>query len=412
MRCVLLRALVVSAGMACATAVDAGQSLSGLLEPTLTGVDATPSWLDRGYGKFNAGGNRNATALRVALAYRLDLLDTLALRVDGDAFAGEQSLAGVDEAYLAWMPVPRSALRYRTRAGAFLPPLSLENVATGWTTPYTLTPSLLNDWLGEELRVEGAEFAVLRPGAPAGSPYSISFRLGTFRGNDTAGTILAWRGWAANDRVTPLNHSLPLPDSPAFWPGGPFQGAKTSTDPFLSVDRRLGYYLVGEWQYLSRVRILAAHYDNRANPTAFADGQIGWHTRFDELGLLWKPAPRVSVIAQFLEGDTLAGRYATPRSVYNEFASWFLLASAGNGPHRVSLRYEHFRVDDEDLTPLDNNNEAGHAWTLAYLFALRENLSLGTEYLRITSIRPIRSALGEPVAVSEQQLRFSLRYGF
>ncbi|HEX6550861.1 MAG TPA: hypothetical protein VF117_09335 [Gammaproteobacteria bacterium] len=398
--------------MASATAANAGQSLTGLVEPTLSGVDATSSWLDRGYGKLNAGGNRDVTALRVALAYRLDLLDTLALHVGGDAFAGAHSLAGVDEAYLAWMPVPRSPLRYRMRAGVFLPPLSLENVATGWTTPYTLTPSLLNDWLGEELRVEGAEFAVLRPGAPAGSPYSVSFRLGTFHGNDTAGTMLAWRGWAANDRVTPLNHTLPVPDSPAFWPGGPFQGAKTSTDPFLSVDRRLGFYLAGEWQYLSRVRILAAHYDNRANPAAFADGQIGWHTRFDELGLIWKPAPPLTVIAQYLEGNTLAGHYATPRSVYNEFASWFVLVSASQGPHRLSLRYEKFRVNDEDPTPLDNNNESGHAWTLAYLFALREHISLGTEYLRIDSSRPIRSALGEPVAVSEQQLRFSLRYGF
>lgn len=400
----------------CGAPAFAGQTLSGLAEPSVTAVDATQSWLDHGSGKLNAGADdgahATAPALRLALDWRLEFADTFALRVNGEAFAGQHALAGVNEAYLTWMPVPSSPLRYRWRAGAFLLPLSLENTATGWTTPYTLTPSLLNDWLGEELRAEGAEFAVLRPGAQAASPYSFGMRFGAFHGNDTAGTLLAWRGWAANDRITPLNHTLPLSDSPAFWPGGPFAGAKPDTDPFLDVDGRPGYYVTADWQYLDRIKFLAAHYDNRANPVAFADGQIGWHTRFDELGLHWRPYQALDVIAQYLDGDTLAGRYATPRSVHNGFSSWFVLLSGHRGPQRVSLRYERFRVNDEDPTPLDNNNEWGNAWTAAWLYAWREDVSLGAEYLRVNSTRPIRAALALTPAISERQVRVSLRYRF
>ncbi|HEX5340224.1 MAG TPA: hypothetical protein VFX47_05040 [Gammaproteobacteria bacterium] len=408
--------LLLTTLCACNCAVFADQTLSGLAEPALTAVDASRSWLDHGSGKLAAGADdgaqAQAAALRLALAYRLELTDTVAAHVSGDAFAGEHSMAGIDEAYLSWMPVPSSSLRYRWRLGAFLPPLSLENTAVGWTTPYTLTPSLLNDWLGEELRAEGAEFVILRPGVQAASPNSFGLRFGAFHGNDTAGTMLAWRGWAANDRVTPLNHTLPLSDSPAFWPGGPFAGAKSDTNPFLSVDSRLGFYVTADWQYLDRIKLLAAHYDNRANPVAFADGEIGWHTRFDELGLRWHPLQELELIAQYLKGDTLAGRYATTRSVYNRFSSWFVLASESRGPHRVSLRYERFRVTDEDYTPLDDNNEWGDAWTAAYLYAWHEDISFGAEYLELNSTRPIRAALALQPAISEQQLRVSVRYRF
>ena len=53
------------------------------------------------------------------------------------------SLKAVDltEAYLEYRPYPRAGFRSRVRLGAFYPPMSLENRATGWETPYTITPS-------------------------------------------------------------------------------------------------------------------------------------------------------------------------------------------------------------------------------------------------------------------------------
>ena len=47
------------------------------------------------------------------------------------------------------------------KTGAFFPTISLENDDLGWTSPYTLTPSAINSWIGDELRTIGSE-AILR----------------------------------------------------------------------------------------------------------------------------------------------------------------------------------------------------------------------------------------------------------
>ena len=56
------------------------------------------------------------------------------------------------EAYLQFRPYPRDGFRLRLKAGAFYAPISLENRASGWDSPYTLSYSAINTWLGKELR--------------------------------------------------------------------------------------------------------------------------------------------------------------------------------------------------------------------------------------------------------------------
>ncbi len=43
------------------------------------------------------------------------------------------------------------------KSGAFFPTISLENDDLGWASPYTLTPSAINSWIGDELRSIGSE---------------------------------------------------------------------------------------------------------------------------------------------------------------------------------------------------------------------------------------------------------------
>ena len=59
---------------------------------------------------------------------------------------------------------PRTGrVSWSVKAGAFFPTISLENDDLGWTSPYTLTPSAINSWIGEELRTIGSEgIAALR----------------------------------------------------------------------------------------------------------------------------------------------------------------------------------------------------------------------------------------------------------
>ena len=59
-----------------------------------------------------------------------------------------------------------------------------------------ITPSAINSWIGEEVKVVGVEGTATHP--LAGGRLSGTF--GLFGFNDTAGTQLAFRGWALHDR--------------------------------------------------------------------------------------------------------------------------------------------------------------------------------------------------------------------
>ena len=62
------------------------------------------------------------------------------------------------EGYVSLASAIARALSSRSvKAGAFFPAISLENDDLGWTSPYTLTPSAINSWIGEELRTIGSE---------------------------------------------------------------------------------------------------------------------------------------------------------------------------------------------------------------------------------------------------------------
>src|SRR5262249_60757069 len=87
-------------------------------------------------------------------------------------------------------------LGWSVKAGAFFPTISLENDDIGWTSPYTLTPSAINTWIGEELRTIGGE-GNLRWRTP--DLRTITFTASLFRGNDPARRLMA-RRWLAFGR--------------------------------------------------------------------------------------------------------------------------------------------------------------------------------------------------------------------
>src|SRR5207248_11116308 len=96
---------------------------------------------------------------------------------------------GVLEATGRYQPISSRDCLWSINLGAFFPPISLENESTGWTSPWTLTPSAINSWVGDELRTIGAETSLLwrYQGGEAGL-------LGAVYGaNDPAGALLADR---------------------------------------------------------------------------------------------------------------------------------------------------------------------------------------------------------------------------
>ena len=93
----------------------------------------------------------------------------------------------LSEFYLDVRPFPTSAVRWRARIGAFFMPVSLENRGTGWTDVYSITPSALNTWIGEEFRTIGAEIEARWLGASSGYLGDVALVGAAYGWNDPAG---------------------------------------------------------------------------------------------------------------------------------------------------------------------------------------------------------------------------------
>ena len=124
----------------------------------LVAPPATGAYMDGDLGKLRYGKDDNAFQPgdfvgegRVLISP--ELMATATARANADYGPGVDLL----EAYARYRPVSTNEWRWSVKVGAFFPPLSLENDQVGWTSFWTITPSAINSWAGEELRVIGAE---------------------------------------------------------------------------------------------------------------------------------------------------------------------------------------------------------------------------------------------------------------
>jgi len=248
------------------------------------------------------------------------------------------------------------------------------------------------------------EYSLSRPGIFVGSPHDFGLTVALFKANDPAGTLLAWRGWAMGDRITGLSETLPLPPLPIY--ESLRQDARL--DNFREMDGRYGYYAGLQYGYAGRLNLSALHYDNRADPTVVQGGQWAWRTRFDHLGLQYRPDADWELLGQVMRGDTNTG----PRLVYLDFRAWYALLARRLGEDRLAVRYDHFMTRQDDRLPFDNNDENGHALTLSYSHALARDWQLMAEWLRVFSQRPARAQLGLPVRARDDSLSLALRWHF
>lgn len=376
---------------------------------------ADASWLAGGMGKLRYDERSDGAGLRRAFVeYAGRLTPMLSAHVVADYVDDGDGGVDVTEAYLRLSPTPRSANRHRVRIGAFYAPFSLENVAPGWSSPFTISPSAINTWIGEELRTLGAEWSLERRIGRPGSPHSLGLHAAAFAGNDPAGTLMAWKGWGLHDRQTRLGDVLPLPPVPQIQPGMMFDKQAPRAEPFVETDDRVGYYAGGQWRYGRRVLLTAARYDNRADPETLREGQYGWTTRFDHAGVQLELPGGLGLIGQWLDGTTQMGPVVGAAHVADAaFRSYFVLLTKALGRHRFSARYDDFEVVDRDGVPLDDNGEDGRGLTLAYGYSHSERWSLAFEWLAVESERPARAYLGVAPHVDERtaQLRLGIGLG-
>src|SRR5882724_8151841 len=154
--------------------------------------DATDSRLEGGLGKLRYDASDDGLRLGyLRVGYRVDVTQTL--RVTGEAAAyGDHDVNALDltELYAEWRPIPSSSWRSRLKVGAFYPEISLENRMRGWRSPYTLSFSAINTWIGEEVRAIGAEYSLDLLGRSQGHAFDLTFNAVAIGWTDTAGTVL------------------------------------------------------------------------------------------------------------------------------------------------------------------------------------------------------------------------------
>jgi len=387
-------------------------SLSG--DVRLVGADGEESWLDRGFSKLRSSGDAGGDFRvkpelgtvdlvwqpRAGFAWSATVVATLT--------GGERTEAGLSEAFVSYKPMRGNNLRFNARAGLMWPPISLEHGAADWHVLDTITPSAINSWVGEEIRPLAAE-ATLSTDA-GGNEFSATGAV--IAANDTAGTLLAFRGWALHDRKTLAFRRQPLPPLPPIF--GDIQPQRTH--PLLDVDKgfakRPGYYAKLAWQGPENVRLELFRYDNRADPEDVnADLEWGWRTRFNQVGMVAKPSDRVEIKAQAMQGSTLMGYPEHGRIwVDSPFRSAFVLLTHRLGEGKMAGRIEAFDVRQKGSFLTREAAEEGWSGLLAYSRPLGSGLTGLVELLHVSSRRGQREDQGLAARQHQTQLQASLRF--
>jgi hypothetical protein len=194
------------AGQAAAQSVDFSADLRAIAAQGL------PSYLNGGLGELRFDPDHDGLALGYLRAgFHDDLSDLVHINVQAFLYnTQDNNPIDLTEAYAELRPVPQSAWRSRLKLGAFYPGISLENRMSGWRSPYTLSPSAINTWVGEEIRTIGAEYNLDWLGLQTGHPFEFGATAALYGWNDAAGVVMASRGWAIDDRQTGLFGRVPV----------------------------------------------------------------------------------------------------------------------------------------------------------------------------------------------------------
>ncbi len=254
-------------------------SIHGYGDIRLVGAPSQTSWVKGGLSKFRYGGPNAFRFAEAVAEARLSLDDNFSLVGVLRAEPEDRDVVDPLEAYLLWHDAAgETGLSWSVKAGAFFPTISLENDDLGWTSPYTLTPSAINSWIGEELRTMGGE-ATLRWKTRSAGTFSV---LGSINCcNDPAGILMADRGWAMDDRPTGLLERVRMPDASLRLFHAPVPG---TTGEFLEIDKRLGWYGGLGWQMGDIGKLTVLRYDNQGDPADRSPRDTAWETKFWSFG--------------------------------------------------------------------------------------------------------------------------------
>ena len=383
------------------TAVAYGEerlAVAGSIDLRWVHSTAETSYLNGGVGTLRFDPDHEDLTLgRAFLVARLRLTDLVTLHAVVDAYGDhDRNPVDLSELWAELRPFPTNALRWRVRVGAFHMPISLENRAAGWSDVYTITPSALNTWLGEEFRTIGAELEARWLGASSGYLGDVALVAAAYGWNDPAGVLVADGGFRLTDRPSTLFGGLGRPPITFYH----------------EIDRKPGYYAGLAWRHHDRLEVRALRYDNRADPGAATDAGGGaWRTRFSSVGARLEPTAHWTFIAQYLDGDTVIGPDSAGDNQFKmDYRAAFALASLEWGRERLTARFDDFHTHQASGFYGPPVDESGHAWTVGWSHDLAGQWQVAAEWIRVTSRFPPRVNYGKPPGLLESQTQLALRY--
>ncbi len=362
------------------------------------------SYLDGGLGKLRYGsedGQPNVHVSEMALQAHAqitpELSSNVVLRSDPDHGLAVDILEG----YVRYRPISTNAWRWSVKAGAFFPAISLENTEVAWTSYWTLTPSAINSWIGDELRTIGGE-SKLEWRSDART-FSVTGALFGF--NDPAGVMIAHHGWTLDDRPTGLLEHSREADviARSFGESIPYQAQL-----FAEIDHRPGWYAQASWEETGIGRIDVTRYDNRGKYDVQMGDQFAWETTFWSGGLR-TGYDGFTLLAQGMSGYTAI----EPREnfeIETRFKAAYALLGWERDEWRLAARADVFQTRTETPFGPTSASEDGHAFTLAASWIPKDWLRFTAEFLSVNSTRAQRAAEGLSPHQIDNQFQLAARF--
>jgi len=386
----------------------------GIVDLRISQAHTSDSYLAAGHGKF---ANSDGTSLSLAqlgsettVSFNTQLSGKLILN---GFYQGDNSTLGITEAYLKYKSLPNSSgWRVESKNGVYYPKISMENDAFAWASINTLNPSMINTWIGEEIRLTGSELKFSHLGKLSGQSFDFSLSASAFVNNDPSSALLSWHGWTTSSRQSIQGDSLGFPEPDAAKPGGILSKQAKRSQPFAEIDDDLGFLVQLDINQHALGKFNLGVYDNRAKPYAVTDGQYGWGTRFIYGGAKIKLGSGYQLTAQYLNGDNLMQTPDRVNVVNNAYHSGFVMLSKRHKKHRFALRIEEFQVTDRDNIIGDDNNEYGKALTVNYSYRYAKPLFFSAELNIVKSSRAARAYKNLAVKQTERQIQLAARYFF
>lgn len=387
-------------------------TLSLLLDARFVVANGERSFVNGGLGKTRFQGTANGDYKAYAIPVEADLVweprftGSLSANVSAAWQRSQENKVDLIEAFVNFLPKQTGKLGFSARAGLMWPEISLEHSTGGaWSVVNTITPSAINAWVGEEVKVVGVEGTLH---ASLGQ-HEVALTGGVFGFNDTSGTLLSFRGWALQDeKATGFGH-FPLPPLNNFIK----LLQQNETRSTIEIDHQPGFYGRLDWRPPWPFGIALFYYDNRGDPQAFRlTGQWGWRTRFWNLGINADLGASTKLLAQGMTGSTIMGfeQHGVPW-VHTFFRSAYVLVTR-QMTEKLALtgRVELFgtREHGSEMSPLES--EDGWSTTAAVRYNLTRNLTAFVEALNVRSTRGTRADIGLAPFQAQTVFQASLRF--